>query len=127
MNFQYTPKVEMIRYMDANHGTKAGIQIKQDNSFSVEYTEHDNNTELRRFVNNWIDEIRKLNDKEYQETVARTYAFVEDNLNDDMGSDAAYSNGLALLYKQCLDELVFSQTVEYTLNEQLEESTKYIE
>lgn len=104
---------DWYKYIDENHSTKAGDQ--QDNSFSVEYTEHDNNTELRRFVNNWIEEIRKLNDKEYQETVARTYAFVEDNLNDDMGSDAAYSNGLALLYKQCLDDLVLYQQVTYEI------------
>lgn len=120
MEFQYTPKVKMIvddwyKYMDENYGTKAGSQYKQYNTFTVEYTERDDNTDLRRFVNNWINEIRKLNDKEYQETVARTYAFVEDNLNDDIGSDAAYSNGLALLYKQCLDDLILSQQVTYEL------------
>ena len=117
MNFQYTPKVEKIvedwyKYTDTNHGTKAGDQ--QDNPFTVEFIE-DDTTDLQRFVNNWINEIGKLNDKEYQETVARTYAFVEDNLNDDMGSDAAYSNGLALLYKQCLDDLVLYQQVTYEI------------
>lgn len=112
MEFQYTPKVEMYKHMDANHSTKAGDQ--QDNQFTVEFID-DDTTELRRFVNNWITEIGKLNDKEYQETVARTYAFVEDNLNDDMGSDAAYSNGLALLYKQCLDDLVLYQQVTYEI------------
>lgn len=107
MKFQYTPKVDKIvedryNYMDnTNHSTKA---VTHCEPFTTEFIE-DDTTDLRRFVNNWIEEIRKLNDKEYQETVARTYAFVEDNLNDDMGSDAAYSNGLALLYKQCLDEL----------------------
>lgn len=110
MEFKYTPNVNM----DANHGTKAGTQHQHDNSFTTEFVE-DDTTDLRRFVNNWIEEIRKLNDDDYQETVARTYAFVEDNLNDDMGSDAAYSNGLALLYKQCLDDLVLSQQVTYEL------------
>lgn len=49
MEFQYTPKVEMYKYIEENHSTKAGDQ--QYNQFTVEFID-DDTTELRRFVNN---------------------------------------------------------------------------